>query len=164
MHALVEIPCHDFENDNANCFEALRFVLTVNFLLSLASGTCPCDDARWCDTIQGSPIRPDGEVFGFYASWKMPNPRGADMNWTRVTTVAWAAQDEVMCLAHQHGARAVISAPEIKNLTDLANPQIRHEWIQEAVDIVTATYRDGIVFDYESPLPIGSLEGTYMHN
>jgi di-N-acetylchitobiase len=81
------------------------------------------------------------------------------MNWTHVTTVAWADRDEIMCLAHQHGARAVIGAPSIGNMTALGDPLIRREWIQNALDLVLQTHRDGIVFDYEEPLSIHSREG-----
>jgi di-N-acetylchitobiase len=35
----------------------------------------------------------------------------------------------------------------------------RRAWIQNALELVQTTHRDGIVFDYESPLPKGSAEG-----
>eukprot|EP00934_Nitzschia_sp_Nitz4_P004586 Nitzschia sp. Nitz4//scaffold52_size167869//69679//70881//NITZ4_002274-RA/size167869-processed-gene-0.162-mRNA-1//-1//CDS//3329554029//4576//frame0 len=133
-------------------------LLSLTFLAKCWS-LCPCDDPRWCKTIQGPPIQVGKEVFGFYAAFKHPNPKGLDMNWTHVTTVAWASQDEIMCLAHQHGARAVIGAPPIQNLTLLADPKRRSTWIQAAVNVVMKGYRDGIVFDYESPLDEGSVEG-----
>lgn len=83
------------------------------------------------------------------------------MNWTHVTTVAWASQDDVMCLAHEHGARAVIGAPSI-DLDALFLKKQRKEWIENALALVQDTYRDGIVFDYESPLKVGSVQArTY---
>jgi di-N-acetylchitobiase len=143
-----------------------RFLLLVGPLCLLvppASSACPCDDARWCDTIEGPPIQSRGEIYGFYGSWVKTDsslPLGEDMNWTHVTTVAWADRDEIMCLAHQHGARAVIGSPKIENMTALADPLERRSWIQNALDLVMRTHRDGIVFDFEDPLPIHSLEGN----
>ena len=83
------------------------------------------------------------------------------MNWTHVTTVAWVDNDAVMCLAHQHGARAIIGAPAI-NLDELLNKTARSDWIQAALQAVQSQFRDGIVFDFEDPLPEGSSQGqTY---
>ena len=124
---------------------------------------CPCADERLCKTITGPPVRPNGELFGFYGSWTNSSilGPGKDMNWTHVTTVAWASQDEVMCLAHAHGARAVIGAPPI-DLDALFQSSARKEWIENALAQVQDTYRDGIVFDYESPLKVGSVQArTY---
>jgi Di-N-acetylchitobiase len=136
------------------------FFLLVS-LLAYSNATCPCDDDSLCDTIGGPPVRPSGEIYGFYRynGNTNPLPPGHDFNWTHVTTVAWAS-DEVMCLAHQHGARAILGAPPIANLTAMVdNPSVRQIWIQEAVDQVLSTHRDGIVFDYELPIASGSPEG-----
>ena len=145
---------------NVIAFLVLLWLVKMVAIVAMSS-TCPCDEERWCQTIQGPPIRTGSEIFGFYGSWVNSNPLpiGMDMNWTYVSTVAWADRDEIMCLAHQHGARAVIGAPKIENMTALADPLNRREWIQHALDFVLQTYRDGIVFDYEEPLPIHSLEG-----
>jgi di-N-acetylchitobiase len=136
-------------------------------ILHLSQGSyeaaCPCDDEQWCQPIDGPPVRSTGEIYGFYGSWVNPNglPPGLDMNWTHVTTVAWADQDAVMCLAHKHGARAVIGCPAI-NLDKLLDESGRVEWIKDALHQVQSQFRDGIVFDYESPQPHGSLQGqTY---
>ena len=94
--------------------------LTSAFCASIlpvwASGReCPCADESLCVQIKGLPVKLGGELFGFYGSWTNSSilGPGKDMNWTHVTTVAWASQDDVMCLAHEHGARAVIGAPPI---------------------------------------------------
>lgn len=145
----------------------LPLLVAILFLFVPSTySSCPCVDVRLCDTIKGPPIQPAGEIFGFYGSWVNANPLplGEDINWTHVTTVAWADRDEIMCLAHQHGARAVIGAPTIENMTVLADPLLRRSWIQDVLDLVMRTHRDGIVFDFEDPLPIHSLEGNIYAN
>jgi di-N-acetylchitobiase len=52
-----------------------------------------------------------------------------------------------------------MGAPRIENLTALADPVNRSAWIQRALERVVRTHRDGIVFDFEDPLPEASLEG-----
>lgn len=124
---------------------------------------CPCANESLCLPMSGPPVNPDGELFGFYGSWTNSSTLGPgkDMNWTHVTTVAWASQDEVMCLAHEHGARAVIGAPPI-DLDSLFQQSARKDWIEKALAQVQGSYRDGIVFDYEAPLNIGSVQArTY---
>lgn len=133
-----------------------------------SSSTCPCENPQWCDPISGPPVR-DSEVFGFYGSWvtvqgsaSVPPSKtaqiGDEMNWTHVTTVAWADRDEIMCLAHSHGARAVLGAPSI-HLDELTTPSARSKWIENALALVQASHRDGLVFDYEDPQPKDSLPG-----
>mmetsp|Transcript_37776 Transcript_37776/g.82775 ORF Transcript_37776/g.82775 Transcript_37776/m.82775 type:complete len:402 (-) Transcript_37776:263-1468(-) len=144
---------------------SIEFLLTT-FLIGCRpypAISCPCDDESLCATIRGPPINPKGELFGFYASWvHIPDiTPGNDINWTYVTTVAWASNDPIMCLAHKHGARAVIGSPAI-NLEALVDPSARKEWIEVALKQVQDAYRDGIVFDYESPQVVGSVGGeTY---
>lgn len=146
----------------------LRVLFAVHLLGDIAEAKrrsspspCPCEHKEWCQTIEGPPIRVGREIYGFYGSWVHANvlPIAMDMNWTHVTTVAWADRSEIMCLAHQHGARAVIGAPKIVNMTALLDPLERRKWIQNALDIVLDTFRDGLVFDYEEPSPIHGLEG-----
>jgi di-N-acetylchitobiase len=115
------------------------------------SAACPCDDIQWCNPIQGPPVNPNGELFGFYGH------SSRDFNWTYITTVAWASDNEVMCRAHQHGARAVIGARGI-DLEVLQDQEARKRWIRAALLQVINTFRDGIVFDYEDPQKAGSIE------
>ena len=143
---------------------------------SAATSPCPCENPQWCEPISGPPVR-ESEVFGFYGSWVTPPqtaevdllrakhglrklrlPIGNEMNWTHVTTVAWADRDEIMCLAHKHGARAILGAPAI-HLDELSTPSARDEWIQNALLLVQDSHRDGLVFDYEDPQPHGSIAG-----
>jgi Di-N-acetylchitobiase len=118
---------------------------------------CPCETQEWCQTKTGPPVNPNGEIFGFSAWWNGP-ATAAVLNWTVVTTIAWAHDDETMCRAHQNGARAVMAAPAI-NLTELLDYDARRVWITEALAECQSTFRDGINFDYEEPQPKGSAEG-----
>ena len=141
--------------------QMLGSLLLCTILVPLAESSprpCPCTDKSLCSTITGPPVNPNGELYGFSASW-VDNQQ--DLNWTYITTVAWASDDEVMCRAHQHGARAVIGAPQT-DLDALVEPSARKEWIEVALQQVQDTYRDGLVFDYESPQEVGSIGGeTY---
>eukprot|EP00928_Gymnodinium_smaydae_P057646 TRINITY_DN40867_c0_g1_i1.p1 TRINITY_DN40867_c0_g1~~TRINITY_DN40867_c0_g1_i1.p1 ORF type:complete len:396 (+),score=30.08 TRINITY_DN40867_c0_g1_i1:66-1253(+) len=125
----------------------------------VSASQCPCAKESLCRPISGPPTNPHGELYGFYGTWKNSSilGPGEDVNWTHVTTVAWASLDAVMCLAHEHGARAVIAAPPI-DLGALLEQTARKVWIQKALSQVQDTYRDGIVFDYEEPLKVGSAE------
>ena len=84
------------------------------------------------------------------------------MNWTHVTSVAWVNDDNLTCLAHKHGARAILAAPHF-NLDGMIDNLARREaWIQDALRLVRDSFADGIVFDYENPQPAGSMAGqTY---
>mmetsp|Transcript_17472 Transcript_17472/g.25829 ORF Transcript_17472/g.25829 Transcript_17472/m.25829 type:complete len:406 (+) Transcript_17472:75-1292(+) len=148
---------------------SLSLAIVVHWLLATgrsappSSTPCPCKNESYCATISGPTVKADGELFGFYGSW-VPNglPPGEDINWTYVSTVAWAKQDEVMCLAHKHGARAVIGSPHI-DLNALRDPSARKEWIQGALHLVQDTYRDGLIFDFEEPEKVGSIAAdTYV--
>ena len=120
--------------------------------LSAVNTTCPCSDSTLCNLIQGNPIRKSGEVFGFI---NIQETDPASLNWTHISTVAWASSPEFMCAAHKHGARAVISSPSL-DLSELHNRTKRKEWVQTAVSKVVTGYYDGMVFDYESPQLHGS--------
>ena len=148
----------------------LRFLGLVCLLMIIglssvaAASPCPCENPLWCVPISGPPVR-ESEVFGFYGSWVTPTPTalpiGHEMNWTYVTTIAWADRDEIMCLAHSHGARAIVGAPSI-HLDELTTPSARAAWIQNALTLVQTSHRDGLIFDYEDPQPKDSLAGrTY---
>ena len=144
---------------------ALVLVIVLHFASSSGPSPypCPCADERDCDTIRGPPVR-NSELFGFYGSWVHETnlPPGQDLNFTHLTTVAWASQDDVMCLAHRHGARAVLASPPI-DLHALADGAKRAAWVEDALDQVRRGHRDGIVFDHEDPHRAGSQDGrTYV--
>ena len=104
---------------------------------------CPCADASLCAPIGGAPAA-EREFYGF----------GGDgfesFDWDYVTTVAWGASGNLTCAAHAAGARVVMAAPETL-LTP--NASARDEWARAALADVTDGLYDGIVFDYEDPLP-----------
>jgi di-N-acetylchitobiase len=120
--------------------------------------SCPCENTEWCHMISETtrPVR-ESEVYGFSAA----GSTGEFYNWTHISTVAWASE-AIMCLAHRHGARAILAAPSF-NLTQIdkmGNPEtyISH-WVQRALYMVRARHMDGLVFDFESPLDPNSSQG-----
>ena len=122
---------------------------------------CPCSDSSNCEPIVSStPIRESGEVYGFAAG----KSTGEHYTWTHISTVAWANSDDLMCLAHQNGARVVLGSPSF-NLTEIASLSASQrqsyieDWVERTVFMVTSRHRDGVVFDYEEPLPRNSPEG-----
>ena len=119
------------------------------------SPSCPCDTPTLCTPVQGPPRNEKGEVFGFVNK----NTDPASLNWTHITTVAWGSTPEMMCAAHSHGARVVVSSPSV-NLTLLTNVTKRQQWVATAVSLVITNFYDGMVFDYESPQLKGSIEGA----
>jgi Di-N-acetylchitobiase len=119
---------------------------------SSAAPSCPCERLEWCQQINSTTPRSSREVYGFTGS---PGT-GLLYNWTYITTVAWASSDEVMCRAHQHGARALLAAPSF-NLTEIvtaANPnEFIRTWVAKSLQMISLRFRDGIVFDMEDPWP-----------
>ena len=66
--------------------------------------------------FEDPPIRQDKNLSFF---WGVP---GQDINWTHFTPWASADHHEIMNMAHRHGARTMIDAPKIENLTALEFP------------------------------------------
>jgi len=136
--------------------------LSTEFMRS-PKAQCPCSDSKDCETIQsaaGIPIRPSGEVYGFTSA----NDKGQHYNWTWISTVAWASQDDMMCQAHKNGARAVLASPGfnltlLSNLTGYERDKYIQKWVKKTLMMVQLRYRDGIVFDYEEPMPRNSPMG-----
>jgi di-N-acetylchitobiase len=116
---------------------------------------CPCNDINLCQPIHGPPIRVGREIYGFIG-----NDESAltGLNWTYITTLAWASNDAIACEAHRHNARAVLAAPSF-NLTLMAqDQQAQIAWVAQALQTVLQKWRDGIVFDHEAPLIKNSPE------
>eukprot|EP00754_Rhynchopus_humris_P021211 Rhum_TRINITY_DN14734_c0_g1::Rhum_TRINITY_DN14734_c0_g1_i1::g.112122::m.112122/K12310/CTBS; Di-N-acetylchitobiase len=116
---------------------------------------CPCADKSLCNPIA---VEHPKEVFGF-------GPGAEDtwtqMDWTQVTTVAWAKDPKFVCIAHQHKARVVAGAPHM-NLTKLGtDAAARAAWVQATVAMVQSKFLDGVTFDFENPLAPGSPEAGY---
>ena len=124
------------------------------YVAQALTSSCPCKDASLCDLITGPPVQPTGEIYGFIGN---DDNNTDQLNWTHVTTVAWA-NPAYMCAAHAHGARAVIRPPSI-DLSLLLDASNRTAWVNSALYAVEQGFYDGIVFDYESPQAPGSAEG-----
>eukprot|EP01059_Diplonema_ambulator_P029700 TRINITY_DN4938_c0_g1_i1.p1 TRINITY_DN4938_c0_g1~~TRINITY_DN4938_c0_g1_i1.p1 ORF type:complete len:411 (+),score=73.94 TRINITY_DN4938_c0_g1_i1:170-1234(+) len=122
---------------------------------------CPCEDTSLCKQIQG---RRSKEVFGF--STPDSNYQWGVLDWSRITTIAWATGDAAMCTAHKNNARIIAGAIELTtyNLTMMTqNPALIDQYVADTVSMVKAQYLDGVTFDYESPLAPHSLEAeTYV--
>eukprot|EP01059_Diplonema_ambulator_P033419 TRINITY_DN6975_c0_g3_i2.p1 TRINITY_DN6975_c0_g3~~TRINITY_DN6975_c0_g3_i2.p1 ORF type:complete len:405 (+),score=115.60 TRINITY_DN6975_c0_g3_i2:158-1216(+) len=120
---------------------------------------CPCKDESLCKPIQGKRAK---EVFGFSDG----NYDWGELDWTRVTTIAWATGDEAMCTAHENNARIISGAIGLStaNLTQMTkNPTLIDKYVADTVSMVKAQYIDGVTFDYESPLDPHSQEAeTYV--
>ena len=126
---------------------------------------CPCpnpDDCRPISSEIGAPpVRTSGEIYGFAGG---KGDSGRPYNWTHISTVAWAANDTLMCEAHRHGARAVLAPPSFNlTLMTILEDEERNEyiqnWVQKTLAMVQARYRDGVVFDFEGPMMRNSPMG-----
>lgn len=106
--------------------------------------TCPCANKEHCSPIRGHKPARKREIFGFGGG------NGSTVDFTRVTTVAWADNSKLMCAAHAAGARVVIAAPQPEAAFS-ANATIRSQWVNAAVRAVVNSFTDGLVFDWESP-------------
>lgn len=112
--------------------------------------TCPCENHQWCRPLS-TPAIQQQEIYGFAHVARA-------INWTHVTTVAWAG-DDLTCRAHAHGVKSVLAAPRIV-LKNLSTTESRLQWANDALRQVQDGFRDGIVFDYEGPVTDHPLWGT----
>jgi len=137
----------------------------VRSLMQLQSmPNCTCDDPKLCRPLYrpaGSPgPARDREVFGFVSS-------SADYqhyDWSQVSTVAWGSSDALICEAHAHGARVVMSAP-VDGSGDFPKTQAnRDAWVESTLKAAVAGGYDGITFDFESPIAADdhSKMGLYL--
>ena len=113
---------------------------------------CPCSDKSLCEPVSGPPTR-EKEVFGFHGGGAYKR-----FDWKRISTIAWGETPGLLCLAHQHNVRIILSAPSVV-LTD--NATARADYASTVVQLVQHNFADGVTFDYESPLPIGSPEAEW---
>tara|TARA_B100000524_G_C23628163_1_gene362225 strand:+ start:62 stop:1213 length:1152 start_codon:yes stop_codon:yes gene_type:complete len=128
--------------------DELRQAAVAHALRSRDADACPCSSTALCDPIGGAPVR-SREIFGFGGG------NGSAIDWTRVTTVAWAADDRLMCDAHAAGARVIMAAPK-PQLALTSNRSARAIWVADAVRRVRFNWLDGIVFDWEEPCEAGA--------
>ncbi|XP_077978224.1 di-N-acetylchitobiase-like [Glandiceps talaboti] len=120
-------------------------IIVVSTAESLAtSSSCPCSDPSLCKPIQS---QPEKEIFVFRTedTWKF-------YDWSMVTTVAmfFDFDPELLCTAHAHKARLVLTASFPKE--NLTNADDRRRWIDGKVQQALDWHMDGINFDFESPL------------
>ncbi|GFR64363.1 Di-N-acetylchitobiase [Elysia marginata] len=105
---------------------------------------CPCSDPKLCEPITDTTRK---EVFAFTVHDQERHWRFYD--WSKVTTVVMFnyLSPELMCLAHSHGARAVLlGRPDKKTLF---SKQRRSQWVQQKLQDVWNNFLDGINFDVE---------------
>ena len=112
---------------------------------------CPCADTSLCAPIVSKFPVAELEVYGFGGG------NGSTVDFTRVTTVAWASDPQLMCAAHAAGARVVMAAPQPEKVLT-SNDTVRASWVADAVAMVLAKFGDGLVFDWESPCSVGCAE------
>ena len=135
------------------CNTILVLVVTLlQHARCVATRSCPCDNEAHCQPIEGPPVR-DKEIFGFVTA---SGTDGVGLNWTHITSVAWARDDALICSAHQHGVRAILAAPPFDLERGMVIPERRAEWIQNTLQLVQDKFADGVVFDYEvrNPCPV----------
>lgn len=110
---------------------------------------CPCARTELCKPIGGGSPVADREIYGFKGG------DGSKIDFSRVTTIAWASDPQLMCAAHAANARVVMAAPQPeKAFTD--NVTVRSQWVSGVVAALAANHMDGIVFDWESPCAPGA--------
>ena len=65
-----------------------------NVSKGLHSSACPCDDPALCEPVSGPPLR-SKEIFGCGTG----SPEPTDLDWSRVTTIAWAGANTTVTRA-----------------------------------------------------------------
>ena len=120
--------------------------------------SCPCTNLSACHRLRlGDGLESlfqsrddDWEVFAF-------TPTGGQLypsyDWSILTTLAWVNNNTAMCVAHEHGRRAVSLAKVDANKLASADEQ---ELDEMATGIATDAYvrfLDGVNFDVETPTP-----------
>lgn len=115
-------------------------------LLGAASAAkCPCEHDYYCSLIG---YNQDKEVLGFVRSqdnWKQ-------YKWSALTTIAMFTDlpPELMCYAHSKDVKVVLSANYPMN--QLNNVAMRSAWIKEKIELVQASFADGLNIDIEGPI------------
>ncbi|KAK7486439.1 hypothetical protein BaRGS_00022363 [Batillaria attramentaria] len=105
---------------------------------------CPCGEASLCEPIKDT-TRKEIYVFSLqnkYSSW-------LKFDWKKVTTVVSVGyvSQELMCLAHEHGARVVTIANYSRS--KLTDSNARAQWVAKQLHIVTSNHYDGTNIDFE---------------
>ncbi|XP_076451151.1 di-N-acetylchitobiase-like [Babylonia areolata] len=126
-------------------------VLPVCLFLSLmtvvAQSDCPCHQPSLCNVIDNTSRK---EIFVF--SLQNQASHWEKFDWKKLTTVVTVGyvSADLMCLAHQHGARVVTIANY--KLSELTNATLRTQWVKKQLSIVQSSFYDGINIDFEEPI------------
>ena len=118
--------------------------------LSHSRAPCPCQDTSLCKPI-GGPHIAEREIFGFNGG------NGSLLDFSRVTSVAWPSDPQLICAAHKgpKPAKVIMAAPQPEKVF-LENATVRAAWVAKTVAAVQNGYLDGITFDWESPCDAGA--------
>jgi len=108
-----------------------------------AAHGCVCTNTSLCAPIGGPPVF-EREVFGYNGG------DGSAIDFSRVTTVAWPNDPQLVCAAHARGARVVMAAPGPEKVFG-APAAAKAQWVAATVAAVQAGFFDGVTFDYEQP-------------
>ncbi|WAQ94524.1 DIAC-like protein [Mya arenaria] len=108
---------------------------------------CPCENLHFCNRIKDTTRK---EVFMF--SLRATATDWVRYDWTKVTTVVMVGYLDMglVCLAHKHGARAVIIGDVTADV--FVSPDKRKSWIAKQLDVVDRYFLDGLNFDFEGPI------------
>ncbi|XP_052812205.1 di-N-acetylchitobiase-like [Mya arenaria] len=108
---------------------------------------CHCENLRFCERVTDTTRK---EVFMF--SLRATATDWQHYDWTKVTTVVMVGYLDMglVCLAHEHGARAVIIGDVSADV--FVSPDKRKSWIAKQLDVVDRHFLDGLNFDFESPI------------
>eukprot|EP01062_Namystynia_karyoxenos_P031007 TRINITY_DN23034_c0_g1_i1.p1 TRINITY_DN23034_c0_g1~~TRINITY_DN23034_c0_g1_i1.p1 ORF type:complete len:386 (+),score=127.67 TRINITY_DN23034_c0_g1_i1:73-1158(+) len=124
-------------------------MLPTGAALLAAAAACPCSSPELCQPVAAPPER--REVFGFSVGGNWSN-----YDLTRVTTIAWRSDPDLVCAAHRAGVRVLLQAKPPISDAWLANASARSEWVAAHVAEAKAKFVDGTNFDWESPVAVGS--------
>eukprot|EP00405_Crypthecodinium_cohnii_P028818 CAMPEP_0206504696 /NCGR_PEP_ID=MMETSP0324_2-20121206/55654_1 /ASSEMBLY_ACC=CAM_ASM_000836 /TAXON_ID=2866 /ORGANISM="Crypthecodinium cohnii, Strain Seligo" /LENGTH=536 /DNA_ID=CAMNT_0053993945 /DNA_START=74 /DNA_END=1680 /DNA_ORIENTATION=- len=112
---------------------------------------CPCSNTSLCETPL---IQHEKEIFGFGSGKYLPT-----WDWSKITTVAWSNEPDMICQAHAVGARVIAAAPPIL-FSDSA--EARKRWIDDLIASLKEHFMDGVTFDYELPMSQTPGSATYQ--
>lgn len=128
-----------------NVCTMLFFLLSLaGSIFKLTASSCPCKTAALCKPISDTTRK---EIFVF--SLRNRPSSWAKFDWRKITTVVTVGyvSQELMCLAHENGARiATIANFPLANLT---NSNDRARWITDQLQVVTTNFYDGTNIDFE---------------
>ncbi|KAF0690662.1 Aste57867_17968 [Aphanomyces stellatus] len=109
-----------------------------------ALDACPCADVSLCLPVERSPAF---EVFAFSPSANSSNWHYYDFS--TVTTIAWNLDKDLLCHAHAHHVKIVISH-NFDAVDKLCDAEARRAWVEATYDSIVAHYADGVNIDTEA--------------